>query len=89
MTHPVVFPGPVGVLSKSFPKVRMSMKKMAVSSSVSLCSLAITACLLAYMQHTDEQYPLSQALRSRDPTHWIQAIFLGGWSSEGRTRWPS
>ena len=55
----------------------MSMKKMAVSRGSGLCSLAITVCLTAYMQQTEEQYPLSQLLISLEPVHWSQAIFLG------------
>ena len=52
------------------------------------CSLAIMASLMAYMQHTDEQYPLPHRLVSREPTHWSQAIFFGSVWSEGRTRCP-
>ena len=51
--------------------------------------LATTASLIAYMQHTEEQWALSQRLRSREPTHWNQAIFLGSRPSlDRRLTWP-
>ena len=61
---------------------------MAVSKPSLLCSLAIMASLMAYMQQTAEQYPFPQWVDSLEPTHWSQAIFLGSFSSEGRTRCP-
>ena len=32
---------------------------------------------------------MSQWFRSREPTHWSQAIFRGSLWSEGRIRWPA
>ncbi len=65
------------------------MKKMAQSRSLPACSLAITASLMAYMQHTEEQCELSHLFMSREPTHWNQAIFFGSrWSLDRRCTWP-
>ena len=68
---------------------------MAQSSGVWAWSLAITACLTAYMQQTEEQYALPQRFWSRLPTHWSQAMLRGGVPAaflarrlEGRSRWP-
>jgi hypothetical protein len=66
----------------------MSMKKIDWESPPEECSADMTACLMAYMQHTLEQYPLSQAFWEREPTHCSQAIFLGSAWSDGRARWP-
>ena len=46
------------------------------------------ASLIAYIQHTDEQYSLP-SLASREPTHWINAIFFGICSSEGLSTFPN
>ena len=45
------------------------MKKM--SSWTSPCSLVIMACLVAYMQHTDEQYFFQPFFSDLDPQHWM------------------
>ena len=52
------------------------------------CSAVTRACFTAYMQHTVEQWLLPLGVVFREPTHWIQAIFLGSVWFEGRTRWP-
>ena len=51
----------------------MSMRKTVGSQSGSW-SMVSMACLLANMQHTLEQYSW---FWSREPTHWMKAIFLG------------
>jgi hypothetical protein len=50
----------------------------------------MTASLMAYMQHTEEQWALSHLFMSREPTHWNQAIFWGSRPSlERRLTWPA
>ena len=62
------------------------MKKM-VGSSPLACSLPMIASFVAYMQQTDEHQLLSQEV-SREPTHWMKAIFFGSLPSEIRWTWP-
>ena len=62
-------------LSKSLPNARISMKKIFGSIRAS-CSLAMIACLVAYMQQTEEHQGLALC-GSREPTHWIQATLTG------------
>ncbi len=64
----------------------MSMKKI-VGSRVFRCSLPMMACLVAYMQHTDEHQELPQEV-SREPTHWMKAILRGSLWSESLWTWP-
>ncbi|MBA7557359.1 hypothetical protein ES705_50109 [subsurface metagenome] len=73
-------------LSKSLPQALISIEKM-VGSTIFICSLAITASLAVYIQHTEEQYSTSMFL-SLDPTHWRKPIFLGIVPSEGRIIFP-
>ncbi len=60
------------------------MKKI-VHTVPGACSWAIIACLVAYMQQTEE-HQLRAA--ERDPTHWIQAIRFGSCPSDGRLKCP-
>ena len=64
------------------------MLKMVHSRSPCACSLAIMASFMAYMQQTDEQYPLPHWLLSREPMHCSQAMRLGSRSSASRLRCP-
>ena len=66
----------------------MSVWKMTTSTPGS-ASLADMASLMAYMQHTDEQYSLLQRFLSRLPTHWRKATRRTGRPSEGRSSRPS
>ena len=45
------------------------------------------ACLAVYMQQKPEQYGRSME-QSREPTHWMNTMFLGSMPSEGRWMWP-
>ncbi|MBA7622426.1 hypothetical protein ES703_29803 [subsurface metagenome] len=47
-----------------------------------MCSFAITASLVVYIQHTEEQYSIP-IRRSLEPIHCKNAIFLGINPSEG------
>ena len=62
------------------------MKKMVGSNPLE-CSLAMIASFVAYMQHTDEHQLLPHEV-SREPTHWMKAIFFGSLPSEIRWTWP-
>ncbi len=62
------------------------MKKI-VGSSPLACSLPMIASFVAYMQQTDEHQLLPQDV-SREPTHWMKAIFFGSLPSEIRWTWP-
>ena len=58
-----------------------------VTSKPGECSFAIMASLMAYMQHTAEQYPMPRFL-SLEPTHWMKAILFGSTSSDSLLMWP-
>ncbi len=58
------------------------MKKI-VGSRFLACSLPMIASFVAYMQQTDEHQLLPQEV-SRDPTHWMKAIFRGSLPSDSR-----
>jgi hypothetical protein len=64
------------------------MLKMVCSPRPGMWVAVIRACFMAYMQQTEEQYPLALRLVLREPTHWIQAIFSGGLPSESFSRCP-
>ncbi len=68
------------------PKALMSMKNM-LGFTWDVCSFAITASLIEYMQQTLEQYSFPQC-SSLEPTHWMNAIFSGMSPSEGLSMVP-
>ncbi len=53
-----------------------------------MCSLVSIASLVAYMQHTEEQYFFHPSFWDLDPQHWMNAILLGDSPLEGMTMCP-
>ena len=65
----------------------MSIEKI-VGSTISICSFAITASFVVYIQHTEEQYSTPHFI-SLDPIHCKNAILRGIMPSDGRSINPA